>query len=709
MQLRQVHDGQHERGALLRRLLACIDVQVPERLVERAVSEPSASDWQQWTSRALPSLGLRASWVQGSVGQLAMLARPDMPLVTWLDRGIDPGWLVLDGVRWNRVHVWSSSALLPSGWYGSAELARLIGAGSHTWMRAEASLPSTPLAPTGTSTGPRPSPIERLRGLLHFERDAIAVVIVYAVAVGVLSLATPLAIQVLINWLAFGALVQPIMVLAGVLAVCLVLAVLMRSVQRYAVELVQRRIFVRTVTDLGTRLSRVRIPALDRHYGPELANRFFDVLTIQKAMSTLLVDGLTAALQAGVGLLLLAVYHPYLLVFDVIVVLLTAMALLPMLPSAQRTALEESRTKYAVAAWLEELARHPLVFKLGGLGLAESRLEALNREYLDTRTKHFRVFFGQYIGMQSVQALVQVGLLLTCGWLVLEGELTLGQLVAAEFIVTAALNGLSKFTEKLETIYDLLAGVDKLGMLIDLPHERTHGVWTDDDRGGGAAISVRALHFRHEHSGHDTLRGATAELAAGSRTGILGRPGSGKSTLADLLVGLREPTDGAVWRDGMPLSELLPDQVYAETMVLRSDGLIQGTVADNVTLGRAQIDERHVWQALSILDLDDCTAAMPMGLQTKLSPSGAPLSETQARALLLARAVVGAPRLLVIDSLYDGLAPAARDELMSAMQCIPAATTVVVLTEDPAIANRLDQVLELRDGGLHARPRLSTV
>ena len=651
---------------------------------------------------ALPRLGLRGTGFSEETRSAVSRARPDMPLVCRVDRGLARGWVVVEAARGHHVRAWSSAKFLPNGWVPIDVFEARVGRDVTNWVRIEPIL-----GPSMLGSGDDRGPLFRLLGLLRVERGALGVVVVYAIAVGILSLATPLAIQVLINWLAFGGLYQPVLFLGAALLACLTLAAVLMAAQRYAVELVQRRLFVRAVSEVGARLSRVRISALDDAYGPELANRFFDVLTLQKASKTLLIDGLTAALQATVGLLLLALYHPYLLVFDIAVVALAALALIPWLRRGQDTALGESKAKYAVAAWLEETARHPLLFKLGGQELAESRLEIESLRYLEARTAHFRSFFAQYIGMLGVQVVVQVGLLLTCGWLVLDGQLTLGQLVAAEFIVASALAGLTKFTEKLETVYDLLAGVDKLGALLDLPFEAPVGAVPRRD-GRGAEIELQQVSFRFP-GGRQVFDGAQLDVPAGGRLAIIGGAGCGKSVLADLIVGVRQPDEGSVWRDGAPMDGLLREMVYAHTQVLRPREVLQASVRLNLTMGRGEIDDARVWRALRTVGLDGVVSRLADGLDTTLGPGGTPLSTTSVRRMLLARGLIAAPDLLVVDGVLDGLQPRDREPLIRALMAMPRTTTVIVTTEDPTIANRMERVFEIREGGLHGRPRLSTV
>ena len=146
-----------------------------------------------------------------------------------------------------------------------------------------------------------PRPFVRLKLLLEPERRDIAAVAVYALAVAVLSLATPIAVESLVNTVAFGILMWPVVVISGVLMTCLGLAAAIRAMQVYVVECLQRRLFVRVVADYAHRFPRLQLEALDHHYGPELANRFFDVMTLQKALAVLLLDGVAIVVTATVG------------------------------------------------------------------------------------------------------------------------------------------------------------------------------------------------------------------------------------------------------------------------------------------------------------------------------------------------------------------------------------------------------------------------
>lgn len=621
--------------------------------------------------QAASAVGIRVRWLVAPVEDAAALARPDLPVVglsetgsPWvLDRRM-PGW----------VHVVPVADPRSARWMTVRALARRFGSGAQRWGLAEPVLPASPLA---AADGSR-SPMRRLGSLLWAERRDVGVVMLFGVVAGLLSLATPLAIQVLINWLAFGALLQPIVVVGGALFLCLALAALLQLLQRVGVETIERRVFVRTVADLSARLSRVRVQALDGLSGPELANRFFDVLTLQKAAGTLLLDGFSALLQVLVAVLVLGLYHPWLLVFDLFLLVGMAFVLLPLGRGAQRTAIKESKAKYEVAAWIEEVARHPMVLRLDGSQLADGRADVLARKWLQTRHDHFRVFLRQYAGGLGFQVLISASLLVTAGALVLDGELTIGQLVAAEFVVTTALLGFAKFTDKLDTVYDLLAGVDKLGTLLDLPIERPTG--GAGAAGGPTAVAVEGVSHRYETG--EGLAPVDLELAPGSRTVVVGGPGSGKSTLASIVTGIREPSIGMVRHDGTDVALLRPAARFRGVIKVCGSDLVAGTVRDNLTLARPGITEPDLWRVLEAVGLRGRVERLPGGLDHVLGPTGAPLAVPEQRALLVARAIVGRPRLLVADGVLDGVPPAQRAVLYRLLTEPTAPWTLLLLTHD---------------------------
>ena len=637
------------------------------------------------------ALGLRVRWLIAPTADAAALARPDLPV---FGRSVSGVWWVLDGRAPGLVHALPVADPRGPRWLTVGALSQRVGGGVVRWGLVEPVLPAAALACSGGSR----SPLQRLRALLWIERADIAVVVLYGVVAGLLSLATPLAIQVLINWLAFGALLQPIVLLGLTLSICLGLAAALQLLQRLGVETIERRLFVRAVADLTARLARVRLDALDGLSGPELANRFFDVLTLQKAASTLLLDGLTALLQVTVAVLILALYHPWLLLFDLLLLLGMATALVPLGRGAQQTAIAESKAKYAVAAWIEEIARHPAVLRTDGSELAEDRADQLAQRWLSTRRDHFRVFLRQFAGVQALQVVMSAVLLVASGALVLRGQLTLGQLVAAEFIVTTALLGFAKFADKLDTVYDLLAGIDKLGALLDLPTEPPTGLWGGAE--GPAAVQLQGVTLRYP--GPAELPRLDLHLAPGSHTTIVGAPGTGKSALAQLVLGERAPSTGVARRDGMDLRRLRPRARHHRAVLVRPGDVITGSVRDNVALGRDGVSDERVWLVLGEVGLRERIEALPLGLDTMLSGLGVPLSTADRCALLVARAVVASPRLVVVDGLLDGLPADRRRRLLDVLRRSGSSWTLLLLTCDPPPPDM--RSLTLHPGGLDEHP-----
>ncbi len=669
-------------------------------------AEAGGTDRPSWTDALAhggAALGLRMHWVRCTVDEAAALSDPSLPAVgLGPDLGVGPAWVVLSGSRLGTVqmHIPGSPAgprrlrpsVLQAQWLSPDEV--------QLWAFVEPSRPASPVL-RRTEGQPAPKPLQRLFGLLRAERVDLIAVVVYGVATGILGLAIPLTMQVLINWLAFGTLAQPVIVLTGILLVCLLLAAALRSLQRLAVEMVQRRVFVRMMADLARRLTQVRISTFDTRYGPELVNRFFDVLTVQKAMSSLLVDGLGAALQAAVGLTLLAFYHPALLAYDVVLVLSLVVILFALGKGAEKTAIKESKAKYAAASWIEELARHPLGFKLGGgERFALERADALAQDYLRARDAHWSVFFKQFVGSVGLQAVSSVLLLAVCGWLVLDAELTVGQLVAAEFIVTSALAGFAKFTNKLDSYYDLLAGIDKLGTLVDLPQERETGM-APASRTSPSSVRLDQVVIQ-QPGGLRRVGPLDLDVPSGARVAVLGGSGSGKSTLSEVILGMRRPHAGQVWRDGIRTEDLRPPAMYRDAMLVRGVDIIQGTVAENVRLNRPEAEIPALREALEQVGLTRTVDALPDGIHTELGPSGTPLSSTQARRLMLARALCARPRLLIIDGALDAMALSGLDPILARLCNPDAPWTLIVFTELPELAARLPVTTNLTAGGLHA-------
>jgi ABC-type bacteriocin/lantibiotic exporter with double-glycine peptidase domain len=539
------------------------------------------------------------------------------------------------------------------------------------------------------------SPIARLWGLLQPERHDLLMVIIYAIAVGVLSLATPITAMAVVNTVALATLLQQLWILCLILLVCLGMAAFLRVLQNYVVEYMQQRIFVRVVADLAYRLPRVDLKAWDRQHGPELVNRFFDVLTVQKASATLLLDGVTVVLQTSIGLVLLAMYHQLLLGFDVILLAGLAFILFVLGRGAVTTAIRESRAKYAVASWLEEIARHPVAFKLcGGPRFVTERADILAREYLLSRQAHYRVVIRQVSWALGLQALASTALLGLGGWLVINGQLTLGQLVAAEIVVSLVVASFTKLGKQLESWYDLQAAVEKLGHLVDLPLERETGI-SHESRSDGAAISMRQVSFRYDDHHPMVLHNFDLEIRPGERVALVGPNGAGKSTVIDLLFGMRSPSSGYISIDGIDLRDLRLESLRQHIAVVKGLEIFEGTIKENVLMGREELSLADVRDALGRVGLLQDVLDLPDGLNTRLGTGGAPLSLGQAERLVLARAIAGQPRLLVLDEVLDDMDQEVRHSVLPSILGDDAHWTLLVVTHSQEVARLCDRQVRL--------------
>lgn len=537
-------------------------------------------------------------------------------------------------------------------------------------------------------------PAARLWRLLSLERGDLGVVFIYAAATGLLSLVVPITVQSLVNTVAFTALSQPLVVLTVLVLTALSLTGLLSTLQYQVVETLNQRFFVRATGEAMRRLVRSDLGHPGAGAAPELVNRFLDVAIVQKACSTLLLDGLTVVLQATVALVLLAFYHPALLAFDAILIALITLILFVLGRHGTETSIKESKAKYAVVDALLQTARTNSLFKSpAGSAFALRRAEGLARAYVAARKKHFRIVRRQVAASFGLQALATAGLLGLGGKLVIDGQLTLGQLVAAELAVTAVLTSVAKLGKYLENYYDLVAALDKVGQVIDLPSERDIGAARRAPVGPASLVLDRVT---YRYPGGKEVGPVSFTLTPGQVVSGLGSDASGKTTFAELLYGLRTPHTGSILLDGASLPGLALDDVRRDVSLVTMDSPFSGTLLENLELGTGSVDPARVSSALQLVGLTQDVNSWPLGAMTPIGPEGKHLTGSQAARLALARGILSNPRLLVIDGVLDQIEPLAALEIVRAVkQELTGTTSILLLTSDPAIASTADHLLRL--------------
>lgn len=661
----------------------------------RRIVPDSDDDWRSWLVAAGRSLELRFKPVDASLNELLELARGGAQVI--LRYGPDQGWAAIVGVQGRRVQVVPGDSGREQS-LTKREFLKSINLGATAQLSAVVLDLNHRSIEQAHDSEHEIDPVQRLWRLLLPERADIWIVIVFAAINGLLALATPLAVETLVNTVAFGRILQPVIVLSLMLLGFLALWSAIRAVQIYAVEIIQRRLFVRVAADLAYRLPRVQTEAMGGRSGRELVNRFFDVVTLQKATAQLLLDAVGLALSAFIGMIVLALYHPWLLGFDVVLLVLIAVTLFAMGRGAVATSIQESKAKFGVAAWLEDLAASRTAFRDSfSTEFALASSDRLLHKYLKARQKHFRILMRQVVFALGLQAISSTVLLGMGGWLVISGQLTLGQLVAAEMIVTVIVGSVAKTGKHLETWYDLLAAVDKLGVLFDLPIEQQHGQNVLPNQ-GPATVVVKDLELT---SALDSRQQSTSlTISAGARVCLPDESDGRASQLMDHLFGMRRTPHGRVFINGVDLRDLQPDALRCQVTLIRNVELFAGAIAANVHREHPHAPPQAVNNALAAVGLLDEVLELDGGAETRVAESGEPLTPNQARRLMFARAIFQNPTLLLIDGALDPLSDDQAKRLCRWLSSPDRPWTLVVVTAQSRI---VDAIQGLADDAVATR------
>ena len=540
----------------------------------------------------------------------------------------------------------------------------------------------------------------RVFRLLHGERADIYVILVYALAVGLCSLAIPVGVQSIVNSVSFGVILQPLVVVTCLVGAVLLFSGTLRILQLVVVEILQRRLVVRLSLSLAERIPRVEFEQFQHKFGPEYVLRFLEVFSAQKNIASLLLDGVALFFQVSFGLILISFYHPFFLIFSVLVTLFLGLVVFPLGIGAIHSSIRASDAKYDVATWLQDLARVPLLFKSDrGDAFALERADQLVGSYLSWRAIHFRILLRQIVCSVGVQVLASTMLLGLGGWLVIQQQLTLGQLVAAELVAGVILSGVAKLGRYFDKFYELCASAAKLDALFNVPHEKHTGSFFSPGE-EPARLEISNLVVRHHNDTKAILSNVSLTIEPGEKVAIWGENGSGKSTLANCIYRITTPKAGRVEIDGHDVREVHPLELRSEIALVRGLELFHGTIEENITLSRSGVSSVAVRDALNRVGVLDDIYALPEGLQTVLKGQPEPLSRGQAALIMIARAIVMEPRLIVIDGVLDWIDEGVVEKLLEGLTGPSAPWSLLVLTHERNVLSRFSHRFTLVDGTL---------
>jgi len=547
------------------------------------------------------------------------------------------------------------------------------------------------------------TPLQRFYNLLKLDKRDISQIVFYAIFAGLVSLSLPLGIQAIINLIQAGQVSISWIVLVVIVVIGVALVGILSLMQLRITENLQQKIFVRSSFEFAYRLPKIKFEELYNQYPPELANRFFDTLSIQKGTSKLLIDFSTALLQILFGIILLSLYHPFFIFFGILLIALLYSIFKFSYNSGLASSLKESKYKYKVASWLQEIARNSFSFrKQDNLDFALNKNNILVDEYLNYREKHFKVIKRQFSQLIVFKVIITASLLLIGGYLVLNQKMNIGQFVAAEIIILLVLNSVEKLIVGLESLYDVLTSVEKIGQIVDLNIEEAQSK-NQDYCFTNITLEIENLKFKFPDSTDDVLDKINLKIDQTEKIFLEGDNGSGKTTLIRILSGAMQPTSGSFFINDDTYRKIDLAQYRSQIgTITQGETPFEGTILENITFNNPLVSHEDIKWAIESVKLGTFIKTLPNGLDTHIFPDGRQLSSSNAQKILLARSIVSKPKILFYEDPLDKMDEEATKEIIDFITDSKNKWTVIVSSKNDYWKQKCTRKIKMKDGKIIA-------
>jgi ATP-binding cassette subfamily B protein len=543
---------------------------------------------------------------------------------------------------------------------------------------------------------------EKLFEYIELEKKDITNLYVFAFVSGIISLSLPLGIQAIVSYLFAGEMSSSVFILIFVILLGVLVSGVLTYLSMVITERLQQKLFTRYTLQIANRFPQLDLSKAHKYFLPELTNRFFDVPSLQKSISKILLGFPVASLQIIFGLLLLAFYHPIFILFNIIIIGVIIIYFRFTFSKGFESSLVESEQKYNVAHWLEDIALSIHAIKVNAtVQYVIERTDRLAFKYIKARKEHFKILANQF-GIFVLFKMLTIASLLVAGtYLFLQQEINLGQLVATEIIIITLTNSVEKLFSMLETLYDVLTSFEKINKLTSLELEQEGTI----DPGFATMQSV-SLCLQQANLLYGTTKALVnidLTINAGDRICILGAEGAGKSALLKVLGGAKRITSGNFLIEKIPYANLSKHALRLKTSELLNDiEIFKGSILENVVMGNFEIPFDRVLKACDQIGVLSFIQSLEQGFDTKLETTGKKLPRGIVMKLLMVRAVVDDPLLMVVEDFWSVLPPCDKVTIHDFLLSPVNKATLFVASNDVNFAKRFDKVILMDKGQIIA-------
>ncbi|MBK9271722.1 MAG: ATP-binding cassette domain-containing protein [Saprospiraceae bacterium] len=533
------------------------------------------------------------------------------------------------------------------------------------------------------------TPLLSLWDYLNLQQKELWSLYFFAGLAGLIQLSLPLGIQSIINLMIYNTLTTSIYILILLVLLGLGLGGYLQIRQLQIAETIQQRLFVRKASKFTDHIPQIELTSTDGSYLPELTNRFFETVNLQKGVFKLLLDVPLASVQLIVGILLLSLYHPVFLIIALILVAIVYLIIRLTSSKGLQTSLQECENKYKVAHWLQELSRNLITFKnYNETGFHREVADDFTTDYIKFRIRHFRILQTQYWSLVLFKVLLMAGFLIIGTTLLHNQEINIGQFVAAEIVLFIIINAIEKLILSVDLVFDVLTAVEKMNALLTKTKERTGGFIVPNDKAW--SVEFENVSFSY-NSTSPVLENISFKLDAGKKMLIYNQTsGAGSSTVLKLLAGTHQAQTGKIKVQSTIFAHI-DLQVYRSKInfMIGRPELFSGSLFDNIVVGRSKIETDQIINLVHQLGFGDFINQFPNGLQTQIYTHGIKLPSHLIKKIILLRTLIVPGQLLLLDDPLSYLDQNEKTCLLLFLKKLDA--TVIITSQEEILPVEFDQ------------------